>query len=833
MSKIELLAPAGSMEALQAAVENGADAVYFGGQAFNARQNAANFTLEEINESLSYLHSKNRKGFITLNTLISNHEIVDLLEYVYDIAQAGVDGVIVQDLGVLQLLRETLPELPIHASTQMAVHNLAGVKYLQDLGLKRVVLAREMSLAEIKEITSQCDVEIETFVHGALCVSYSGRCLMSSFLGGRSGNRGVCAQPCRLPYTLMMNNQEVQAEGKHLLSPKDLNMIDHIPKLIQSGIASLKIEGRMKRPEYVATVVRCYRNAIDSFYQGQFQVPKKDHDDLWQIFNRQFTTGYYFNKPAKDLMSYEKPDNRGVLCGEAIGYKAKSVSVKLTSPIAEEDGYLFITPQGKEQAGVVHNLKITKADKYWHATFDAAENIPPKSKLYRTSSQELLKKAKESYQIITKEQKHEPVDFYFTAKLDQPLKLIAVTADGRYGEKESEYHAQKAINRAATIESVRQQLDRLGGSGYELGQTEIIIDEGLMLPASEINKLRREVLEELSAQAEDEEIVEESFFDEDYSKEDFFEEAEDFLQTIPPQVLGYTDTKLTVEVSDFNALKAAVQAGADCLIAKWHSLRQLPTFSDDEIKQAIDLCHEQKKEIWLSFNPIWVNDEEKSLHQKMISARDYGADGVYVADLGALYLAKEAGIENIAIDYAFNTYNDLAINFFLNENVTRIALSPEMNLEEISKLTYLGNIPVEILIHGNFPLMVSNYCAIGAVKDKANKVPCSFACLKGDFKLKDRMNFQFPLLTDDHCRMYIYNSKNLNIYKRLDEIMELSPDYLRIIACGEKEDWIAEVVGAYRAAIDALAKQGKLPQCLSSLINDTQNSTFGHFYRGV
>ena len=833
MSKIELLAPAGSMEALQAAAANGADAVYFGGQLFNARQNAANFSLEEIEESLSLLHSKGLRGLLTLNTLISNHEVLALLDYVYDIAQAGVDGVIVQDLGVLQLLKETLPELPLHASTQMAVHNLAGVKYLENWGLKRVVLAREMSLAEIKEITSQCQVEIETFVHGALCVCYSGRCLMSSFLGSRSGNRGVCAQPCRLPYTLIMNNQEVQAEGKHLLSPKDLNMIDYIPELIQSGISSLKIEGRMKRPEYVATVVRCYRHAIDSFYQGRFKVPKNDHDDLWQIFNRQFTTGYYFNKPAKDLISFAKPDNRGVLLGEALEWKNKTVSVKLTAPILEGDGYLFITPAGKEQAGVVHNLKLTKQDKYWQGTFDMAEHIPPQSKFYRTSSKELLQKAQASYQLPKEEEQNETVDFYFSAKLEQPLKLIAVAADGRYGEAQSAYLAAKAINRASTVESVRQQLDRLGNSGYELGQTEIIIEEGLMLPASEINKLRREVLEIISAQKESEELPEERFFADDYTKDDFLAEAEDFLQRIPPQVLGYTQSKLAVEVSDFDALKAAVQAGADCLIAKWHSLRQLKTFTAEEIKEAVALCHENKKEIWLSFNPIWVNDEESTLRQKMHAAREYGADGVYAADLGALNLAKEAGIENIAIDYAFNTYNDLAINFFTNENVTRIALSPEMNLEEISNLTYLGNIPIEILIHGNFPLMVSNYCAIGAVKAKANKVPCSFACLKGDYTLKDRLNFQFPLLTDDHCRMYIYNSKELNIYKKLDEIINLSPDYLRIEALGKNDEWLREVISAYKEAITALANGEKLPQSSSSLINDTQNSTYGHFYRGV
>lgn len=832
MPKIELLAPAGTPQALQAAVENGADAVYFGGQAFNARQNAANFTNEEMSEAFKYLHRKGRKGFITLNTLMADNEVWDLLEYIYELASAGADGVIVQDLGVLQLLRETLPELPIHASTQMAVHNLAGVKSLEKLGLKRVVLARETSLEDIRTITKECDIEIETFVHGALCVCFSGRCLMSSFLGGRSGNRGVCAQPCRLPYTLMQNGREIANDGRHLLSPKDLNMLEYLPELIQSGITSLKIEGRMKRPEYVATVVRCYRKAIDSYYEGKFKVSTQDKADLRQIFNRDFTTGYYFGKQGRELMSYEKPDNRGVLLGEALSWQNKKVTVKLTAPLAEEDGYLLRTPQGLEQAGVVRNLRLKKQNNSWQAIFDSPEMIPAKSKLYRTSSQELLKKARESYQK-TEEKTLQTVDFYFTAKAGAPLKLMAVASNGSFAEKESEYLAEKALKHPANVETVRKQLDRLGGSGYVLGEVEVILEDDLMLPASELNKLRREVLEELSARTEDETAEEESFFAPDYTKEDYLAEAEDFLATIPPQVLGYTKTKLSVEVSDLASLKAAAESGGDCLIAKWHNFRKRQGFTAEDIKEAVSYCREHQKEIWLSFGNIWTNAEEDTLRAKMTLARELGADGVYVADLGALYLAKEVGIANIAVDYAFNTYNDLAVNFFLQDGVDRITLSPEMNLEEIGQLSYLGNIPLEILVHGNFPLMVSNYCAIGAVQDKSSKVPCSGACLKGEYALKDRMGLDFPLLTDDQCRMYIYNSKVLNMYKRLAEVMRLEIDYLRIMACGQNERWISEVVGAYKMGITALQRQEKLPLSESELINDTQHSTFGHFYRGV
>lgn len=288
MSKIELLAPAGSLEALYAAAENGADAVYFGGQMFNARQNAANFTIEEMNEAVSYLHKKGSRALLTLNTLVGNHEILDLLDYIYEVAACGVDGVIVQDLGVVEILKETLPELSLHASTQMAVHNWQGVKYLEDLGFKRAVLARECSLAEIRKIRESCEIELETFVHGALCVGFSGRCLFSSFIGGRSGNRGLCAQPCRLPYTLLKNGEEVANNGKYLLSPKDLNMIEKLPDLIRAGVNSLKIEGRMKRPEYVATVVGAYRRAIDGYYADNFRVSAQDKADLRQIFNLRF-----------------------------------------------------------------------------------------------------------------------------------------------------------------------------------------------------------------------------------------------------------------------------------------------------------------------------------------------------------------------------------------------------------------------------------------------------------------------------------------------------------------------------------------------------------------
>ena len=315
MQKPELLAPVGSEEALIAAVENGADAVYFGGRLFSARQYASNFNREELEWAIDYAHVRGVKAYVTVNTLIKDSELEEAFDYLQFLCNAGADAVIVQDLGILRLLREQLPGLPVHASTQMTIHNAEGVKFLHEMGVKRVVLARELSLNEIRSIKSQTSCEIETFIHGALCFSYSGQCLLSSMIGGRSGNRGYCAQPCRKKYRIK------EIEG-YLLSPKDLNMSEHIPDLVKAGIDSFKIEGRMKRHEYVAGVVRIYRKLIERYFeaQGNFHVTDEEKHTLLQLFNRGFTTGYFFWNPGSQLMSRKYPHNIGTEIGTVVGY---------------------------------------------------------------------------------------------------------------------------------------------------------------------------------------------------------------------------------------------------------------------------------------------------------------------------------------------------------------------------------------------------------------------------------------------------------------------------------------------------------------------------------
>ncbi len=341
----ELLAPVGSKESLMAAVENGADAVYFGGTLFSARQYAANFDREELEWTIDYAHVRGVKAYVTVNTLIKDSELEEAHDYLRFLCSAGADAVIVQDLGILKLLREQLPEFPIHASTQMTIHNAEGVKFLQEMDVKRVVLARELTLDEIKRIKSETGMEIETFIHGALCFSYSGQCLLSSMIGGRSGNRGYCAQPCRKKY------RADEVEG-YLLSPKDLNMSEDIPALVEAGIDSFKIEGRMKRPEYVAGVVRVYRGLIDRYLDApaKFHVTEDEKHTLRQLFNRGFTTGYFFGNPGSELMSRKYPHNIGTQLGKVVDCepRKKQVSILLEAPLNTGDGIGI----GMREAGV-------------------------------------------------------------------------------------------------------------------------------------------------------------------------------------------------------------------------------------------------------------------------------------------------------------------------------------------------------------------------------------------------------------------------------------------------------------------------------------------------
>ena len=332
MKDVELLAPVGSFEALKAAVQNGANAVYLGGKDFSARASANNFDRNELKEAVRYAHIRGVQVFVTANTLIKQNEIYDFIEYAKFLYDIDVDAVILQDVGMARLIKKELPDFEIHASTQMVAHSLEDVKYLESVGFDRVVLAREVNVEEIKYICDNCDVDIEVFVHGALCVCYSGQCLMSSMIGNRSGNRGRCAQPCRQKYELIdvHTGEVINSNGDYLLSPRDLNTIEEIDKLIDAGINSLKIEGRMKRPEYVATVIGSYREAIDEYLStNKVNISDGTMSDLYTIFNRKFTKGLLLGEVGKDVMNSEIPNNQGLYIGKVLDHNKRTKRLKI------------------------------------------------------------------------------------------------------------------------------------------------------------------------------------------------------------------------------------------------------------------------------------------------------------------------------------------------------------------------------------------------------------------------------------------------------------------------------------------------------------------------
>lgn len=505
---IELLAPAGSWEALEAAVNAGADAVYMGGKAFGARQYASNFDREELTRAVYFAHMHRVRLYITVNTLVDDAEMPELADYLLFLNNVGVDGIIVQDMGVINLARKLVPQLPLHASTQMTVTSLAGVRLCAENGMERAVLARELSIKDIKTICSNTDTEIEVFIHGALCVCYSGQCLMSSLIGGRSGNRGRCAQPCRLPYKLTdKNGNDMLAgtdAGQYLLSPKDLNTLEILPQLIDAGVTSYKIEGRMKRPEYVAVVVDAYRRAIDSYLAGNYNVPQQDFENIEQIFNRDFTTAYMVNRPGRTMMSDRRPNNRGVMVGRVVKlFKGENkAAIKLEKKLSLGDGLEFWVKVGGRVGTTVNKMtqngqEVTSALPGTQVVIDIPNGVRMNDRVFRTFDAELMAYAGKFYG--EKAKRRIPVDAVVTAKLGQPLTVLLTDDEGSTGFGETNFITETARKHALDEAAVRKQVNRLGTTEYVLNNLTVDLDDGVMVPMSEINEARRMAAEALDA----------------------------------------------------------------------------------------------------------------------------------------------------------------------------------------------------------------------------------------------------------------------------------------------------------------------------------------------
>lgn len=744
MNKFELLAPAGSYEAFIAAVENGADAVYLGGKLFNARANASNFSNDELLKIVNYAHLRNVKIYVTLNTLLSDTELKEALNFAYDLYNMGIDAVIVQDLGLAKILHQYIPNLNLHASTQMTVYNLEGVQKLKELGFTRVVLARELSLSEIKYICENTDVEIEVFVHGALCISYSGQCLMSSMIGDRSGNRGKCAQPCRLPYTLIKNDKEI-SHG-YLLSPKDLSTIKYINKL--PNITSLKIEGRMKSPEYVATVVSTYRKAID-----KNNISEEDQNNLTQIFNRGgFTSAYHFEKQGKDMMCYEKPKNWGIYLGKVTNYDGKRyIQIDNVKDLKIGDGIEIWNGENNSPSTIVSELTNNKIGRI-------SGNIHVGDKVYKTSSKLLMTKARESYSRNFVKKSFVDVSVNISAN-----SAISVTISGF--DFQSNVVPEVAKTNSLSLEKIIEQFKKTGNTPFEIKDINVNLDENLFIPISVLNEIRRnafECYEQWLIKKEKHNLLAKPLYE-------------------PESITHQKNKKVSLFVKYLEENHLQLSSSIDNLYVP---------IKEALIKQDVFEKFDCQKYILL---PTITKNNYDTLIKKNITKLAKLCDGFVISNIGQLDYFKDIQTTLIA-NYTFNIFNSYTIKQLKDFRFKKVILSPELTNNQINNIK--SQIETEIIAYGQQCVMTSEHCPIGANVGGASKnQKCSMPCIKKDkYFLRDRLNFDFRIIPDNtDCQSTIYNCKTTSL-----ESKNLNVDSIRIDIIDETIDEISTIIKTHK-----------------------------------
>ncbi len=833
---IELLAPAGSREALTAAVENGADAVYLAGARFGARAYAENFDEDGLREAVRYAHLRNVAVHVTVNTVVDDEEFPALADYLRFLEDAGADAVLVQDLGAARLAAKVAPGLPLHASTQMTVHSLDGVHALEELGFSRVVLSREMSLAEIRKICAESRAEIEVFAHGALCVCYSGQCLMSSIIGGRSGNRGRCAQPCRLPYELVdEEGREVTGgnAGKFLLSPRDLKTIELLPELIDAGVASLKLEGRMKRPEYVAVAVSAYRGAVDRVLAGVSEEAAAREADrrLTQIFNRDFTTAYLLKNPGREMMSDRRPNNRGLLAGRVVSYDpgTKRVRVKLAESLARGDqadvwvktgGRVTETVRDMEDAG---GCSIDRGFAGDEVTFPLARAAHPHDRVFCVYDSALSEEARASYTGPGK--RRIPIRLEVTAAAGEPFAVTASSGDGCRGEARSEYICPLAEKRPLNRETLEKQMERLGTTAYALEALEAHIGEGVMVPMSVMNETRREALSKLDEARLAGFALRRAAAAGRISVPAQGKEQENRRrpQGSRPLLIVHADTP--------EKAKAAVRAGADGVLYGGDTYDHHLT-TPEEYREVWEFLRSAGASVSLASPRIIRDGFAPALVPLFKVLETAPPDMVFVHHLGALRLVRKYTDLPVRSDFSLLAYNGQTVRELAALGFSGVTLSPELNFTQIAALAQESILPLECVVHGRLELMVSAYCAPGSFLGNVGTGACSAPCTRGRFFLKDRTGALFPVATDAGCQMHVLNSKTLSMLPHAGRFARLGIDRLRIDG---RYMTVRETDGIVRGYREFLECGEELTEVQKDRARQMEGSevTRGHYFRGV
>jgi putative protease len=807
---MELLAPAGTMENFMAALESGADAIYLGGKVFNARAHAANFGIDELREAVRLAHILDVSVYVTVNILIGDTELKDLEQYIKDLDSIGVDAIIVQDLAVAEIAKRVAPNIHLHGSTQMTAATLDAVRFYESLGFTRVVLARELSLKEIQHICKHCKAEIEVFVHGALCVCYSGQCLMSSFIGGRSGNRGACAQPCRLPYELLDSKGEsvLPKHEAYLLSPKDLNYSEHMNELVAAGVTSFKVEGRMKKVSYVRQVIGTYREILD-----EASIHENQRKALASGFNRGFSTAYLEDTVGRQMMTVVAPNHQGKPIGESYTKKGE-VYLSLTEPIEQGSLVKILQSNG--------SVTYYTVDDEWTCVSDT---------LYKGRPAEGLAVGQLYLASTPKNTKSRGLQ-EFTRKYDMSVylsvgsngetnytELTAILDSGLSVTVTNEYVPAIANKVPTSLEKVTEQLSRLGNTLFRLSYVDIP-DGSYMWPASVLNALRRDAVTALETALITHHVESWQALqvtgDVDY---DFKAQHELSYDTCP---------MISARVDEIEGVKAAISGGAQKIIFGGDRLSRTP-YALSIYDEVVRLCA-QSDVICTFATPRVVKDDEVEAYKHTLEAIVQAhPDSISIHVPQALLWLRELGYTGaIEADTGLNIFNTPTLHFWKQLHISCVNPSQELTLKQITELAKHSHVPIETMIHGYTEMMISEYCAIASFVGTGSKVNCPMPCVKESYSLKDRKGEIFPIRTDPYCRMHIMNSHEMDMRAYVPMLLQKGISILRIDGRHMKPSYVKDIVSQYVGIAT-----GTMEAPPKKIDSQGESITRGHYFRGI
>jgi putative protease len=827
----ELLAPAGDWECAKAAVENGADAIYFGLDKFNARMRANNFTEADLLRLMEFLHLRGVKGYVTFNTLVFENELADAKNYLRSIIAAGVDAAIVQDVGICRLIRELSPDFPIHASTQMTITSAAGIDFAREFGCNLVVLARECSIAEIEKInaaqstafhqpaTSNQQLPLEVFVHGALCVAYSGQCLTSESLGGRSANRGECAQACRMPYDLISDGQPVPlGDKRYLLSPQDLSGLEVLAELVRVGVASLKIEGRLKSPEYVANITRIYRQALDKLFNHQDTKAQSknsnlvssclggsssDRYELEMSFSRGLFTGWFGGTDNQKLVHARFGKKRGVFLGEVKKIVRDGVLISLAAPVKLGDGIVFDAgrPDEKEEGGRIYEIQEPRfkipGEKLTELRFGYGDvnfqRVHVGDKIWKTNDPELDKRLRQSFACDTPKFQR-PIGIEVHGLIGKPLTVIARDENGLVAKVESTMPLAKADKVPLTEEKLRDQLGRLGGTPFKLGELKNLLSGEVLLPVSELNRLRREFvveLERLRSQPKR------------WQLNECRRRGDDSLIEKPNLSLltsAATNPELIVLVRSLPQLEAALRCGVTTLYCEFEDPKKyreaVTTFHTacDCSDATSRITHHASRGIFVAPPRIFKPGDDWILNQ----VRSCNADGYLVRNYDHLKFFSDARRVG---DFSLNVANRITADYFKNHfGLERITASYDLNAAQLDAL--LRAAPpdwFEVTIHQHMPMFHMEHCVFCAFLSTGKDFrDCGRPCDVHDVRLRDRVGAEHPLKADAGCRNTVFNSQAQTGAEFVERLLALGVRNFRVEFLNEPPDEVTRTIAKYR-----------------------------------